>query len=113
MFTIPAFFAFFTFRALTPFHFVTGEINGGFVPDTQSLTGSRKSASLQPAIMMLPHPMASPHDHHYDAYSEFGPPPLPPPPPMANMRSHPNSPHGRRNGAMQYTPAAHMNNFQL
>lgn len=51
---------------MNPASIYKGEINPGFVGDTQSLTGSRKSINLQP-VMMMPHPMASPE--------EFEPPP--------------------------------------
>lgn len=56
--------------------FFSGEVNNGFVGDTQSLTGSRKSLSLQP-VMMMPHPPPSngppPGMILPDEYSEFGP----------------------------------------
>jgi len=41
-----------------------GEINGGFMGDTHSLAGSRKSANLQPVLLM-------PHGPEMDRYSEY------------------------------------------
>ena len=94
--------------------FVPGEINSGFVGDTQSLTGSRKSLSLQP-VMMMPHgppgppgppgPMPPPlmgggGDLGPDAYGEFG-----------RMRPGPGSPPGY---ARTMTPGGqNIQNFQL
>ena len=91
---------------------ISGEINSGFVGDTQSLTGSRKSLSLQP-VMMMPH--GGPHG------PPGGPPSGPLPPPFAHpgedpyaefggrMRPGPGSPPGyARTG-----PPPNIQNFQL
>eukprot|EP00096_Caligus_rogercresseyi_P015281 TRINITY_DN772_c0_g3_i1.p1 TRINITY_DN772_c0_g3~~TRINITY_DN772_c0_g3_i1.p1 ORF type:complete len:300 (+),score=77.03 TRINITY_DN772_c0_g3_i1:130-1029(+) len=53
---------------MNPASIYKGEINPGFVGDTTSLAGSRKSVNLQP-VMMLPHPL-----HDMDGYSEFSHP---------------------------------------
>ncbi|CAB4058530.1 LHFPL [Lepeophtheirus salmonis] len=53
---------------MNPASIYKGEINPGFVGDTQSIAGSRKSVNLQP-VMMLPHPL-----HDVDGYSEFSHP---------------------------------------
>ena len=74
-----------------------GEVNGGFLGDSQSLSGSRKSLAMQP-VMMMPHPGA-------------GHPP--PPPPQSDM----GGPYGRGPPPPMYgapPPAqASMQNFQL
>lgn len=66
---------------MNPASLYKGEVNSAFVGDTQSLTGSRKSLSLQP-VMMMPHGPPPPME---DGYSEFGQRP--------GGRSHPNSPY--------------------
>ncbi|XP_039276231.1 LHFPL tetraspan subfamily member 3 protein, partial [Nilaparvata lugens] len=42
-----------------------GEVNGGFLGDTQSMAGSRKSLNLHP-VLLMPQP-----GHEADRYSEF------------------------------------------
>lgn len=51
------------------FLFVTGEVNNGFVGDGQSLSGSRKSLSLQP-VMMLPQVQTMANGD--EQFSDFG-----------------------------------------
>ena len=36
------------------YYSIIGEINSGFIGDTHSLAGSRKSANLQP-VLLMPH----------------------------------------------------------
>jgi len=67
-----------------------GEINGGFIGDSQSLSGSRKSLGPLQPVMMMPHPG--------------------PPPPMQLPPDHDDGspPYGRVAG-----PPPHIHNFQL
>lgn len=45
--------------------FFSGEVNGAFLNDAQSLTGSRKAHNMQPVMLMQPGPGEA------DRYSEF------------------------------------------
>ena len=63
-------------------HFLGGEINSGFIGDSQSLAGSRKSLNMlhgQP-IVMMPHPSAG-------GGHPVGPGFPPPPPPFMQVCS--------------------------
>ena len=71
---------FYAVSCLTNVFLPGGEINGGFIGDSQSLAGSRKSLNMlhgQPVVMM-PHPSAT-GGHH------VGPGFPPPPPPFMQV----------------------------
>jgi hypothetical protein len=67
------------FKALDSFS-ISGEINGGYIGDSQSLSGSRKSLGPMQPVMMMPHPMGPPPPPMQmppqmgpeDGYSEYG-----------------------------------------
>lgn len=92
-------------RGLTKY--LSGEVNGGYVSDSHSMAGSRKSLAM-PSVMMVPHFQMPP--------AASGPPPPPPqapptpggtlPPPEQYSDGVP-PPYGA------YGPPAQMQNFQL
>ena len=68
------------FKINSDYWFLGGEINGGFIGDSQSLAGSRKSLNMlhgQPVVMM-PHPSAG-------GGHPVGPGFPPPPPPFMQV----------------------------
>merc|ERR1719510_1535083 len=79
-----------------------GEVNGGFVSDSHSLAGSRKSLAM-PSVMMVPHFQMPP------AAPQAPPTPggtLPPPEQYSDGQSGVPPPYGSY-------PPPHMQNFQL
>lgn len=85
-----------------------GELNGGYISDSQSLAGSRKSLTM-PSVMMVPHP-------HFQM-----PPPQPPPTPGGTLPPPEAYSDGQGGpggvpppyGAGGYGPPPQMQNFQL
>jgi hypothetical protein len=60
---------------MNPASIYRGEYNSGFIGDSQSLSGSRKSLGPLQPVMMMPHPGnpgPPPPMHQDDGYSEFG-----------------------------------------
>merc|ERR1719479_868212 len=78
-----------------------GEVNGGFVSDSHSLAGSRKSLAM-PSVMMVPHFQM--------------PPPQPPPTPGGTLPPPEQYSDGLGGGVPPpygSYPPPHMQNFQL
>ena len=94
-------------NTLNPF---AGEVNGGYISDSHSLAGSRKSLTM-PSVMMVPHFQMPPPQ----------PPPTPGgtlPPPEAYSDGQGGGPGGIGGvpppyGAGGYGPPPQMQNFQL
>ena len=99
------------------FYPILGEVNGGYISDSQSLAGSRKSLAM-PSVMMVPHFQMPPPQ----------PPATPggtlPPPEQYSDGQGPGGPggpggHGTPGGvpppygAGGYGPPPQMQNFQL
>ena len=83
---------------------ISGEVNGGFVSDSHSLNGSRKSLANMPSVMMVPHFQMPPN------VAPPQPPPTPggtlPPPEQYSDGQGVPPPYGSY-------PQPQMQNFQL
>ena len=104
----------------------TGEINGGFIGDAQSLAGSRKSLNMIQPVVMMPHPSANqgggPPPPGGPQFMDMGPP-LPqmvPPPPDVYAEFRNGGEGGTRTPRQQPPPPAGappfgqpIQNFQL
>lgn len=105
---------------MNPGSIYKGEINGGFIGDSQSLAGSRKSLNMIQPVVMMPHPSGP-----GNPYGDMPPVPqmVPPPPPdvYADFRNGgsrtPRQPQGgppHPQGPSHSTPYGHsIQNFQL